>query len=288
MLWLPLALLNAFFESIANALGKRGALKIDVLSVAWAQRFFALFLLLPLTILTHSFRSVNETFWIALIATSALNTLTSILFVKAIKDSPLSLTLPIVSLTPVFLLITSPLIIGEFPKPLGVIGILSTVIGAYILNLSKRVNGPLAPLLSIVKEKGSRLMLIVAIIWSVTSNFDKIAVKNSNPLLFSLASTFIILLFLTVVLGFKKISLSAILRNSKILAPIGFASGLSTLFQMTAISLTIVPNVITVKRTSAIFGIVWGKFFFKEENIKERLIGTAVMIIGVILITISS
>ena len=56
---------------------------------------------------------------------------------------------------------------------------------------------------------------------------------------------------------------------------------------MVAISMTIVPNVITVKRTSALFGIVWGKLFFKEQNIKERLLGAIIMLLGVLLIAIS-
>src|SRR3989344_2200008 len=147
MQWLVFSILNAFFESVSNAFGKRGALKINVLSAAWAQRFFSLFIILPLVLFTNSFQQVNYTFWIAVFATSSLNTITSLLFVKAIKDSPLSLTLPIVALTPIFLLITSPIIVGEFPKLLGVLGIITTVIGSYILNLSKRVHSPIEPLL---------------------------------------------------------------------------------------------------------------------------------------------
>ena len=56
---------------------------------------------------------------------------------------------------------------------------------------------------------------------------------------------------------------------------------------MTAISLTLVANVSTIKRTSSIFAILWGKFFFHEENIKERLAGAVIMIIGVALILLS-
>lgn len=287
MQWLIFSILNAFFESLSNAFGKRGAQKINVLSVSWAQRFFSLFIILPLVFFTNSFQQVNHTFWIAVFATSALNTITSLLFVKAIKDSPLSLTLPIVTLTPIFLLITSPIIVGEFPKLLGVLGIISTVIGSYILNLNKRVHSPIEPLLSIVKEEGPRLMLIVAFIWSITSNIDKIAIRNSNPILFSLASTFMILFFLSIILVFKRTSFSNIFKGSMILAPMGLASGLSYVFQMTAISITIVPNVITVKRTSALFGIIWGKVFFKEKNIKERLLGTVIIILGVVLVAIS-
>ncbi len=287
MAWLIFSLLNSFFDSASSALSKKGAQKINVLSAAWALQFFSLFILFPLALFFNSFQKVDMNFWIALAATSILNTITSILFVKAIKDSPLSLRLPITSFTPVFLLITSPIIIGELPKPLGIIGILSVVIGSYILNLSKRVNGPLGPILAIFKTQGSRLMLIVAIIWSITSNIDKIVVINSNPLLASFAKTSIVLILLTLVLWLKRISIWHILRQSKILAPIGLTGGLSLAFQMTAISMTLVANVISVKRTSVLFGTLWGKIYFKEEKIKERFAGAFIMVIGVILIALS-
>ncbi len=287
-MWLLFSLLNAFFESVANALSKRGAIKIDVLSAAWAQRFFSLFIILPLALITRSFQSVNQTFWIAIIATSLLNTLTTILFIRTIKSSPLSLTLPIVTLTPVFLLITSPLMLGEFPKPIGLVGILSTVIGAYILNLSKRTHGLFEPFLSIWKEPGPRLMLLIAFIWSITSNILKIGVKNSNPILAAFVEECIILSLLTIIVLFKKISLKRVAQNGFVLAPIGIASGLAIIFQVIAFSMAIVPNVMTIKRTSTLFGTLWGKIFFKEKNIKERLAGAAVMLSGVVLIAISS
>src|SRR3989338_9078526 len=122
MLWLPFSFLNALFESFANVFGKRGAQRVNVLSTAWASRFFSLFILIPLLVFTKSWQNVNTTFWIALFSTGSLNTMTSLLFTKAIKDSPLSLTLPIITFTPAFLLITSPLILNEVPKILGVVG----------------------------------------------------------------------------------------------------------------------------------------------------------------------
>lgn len=287
MLWLILTLLTALSESVSNALGKKGAQKVDVLSAAWAQRFFALFILVPLVIVTNSFMPVNSTFWVALLSSAILNTINSIIFFKAVKDSPLSLTLPIVNFTPVFLLITSPIMLGEFPKPLGLLGILTTVVGSYILNLSQKVHGPLEPIFSIFKERGSRLMLLVAFIWSLTSNIQKISVQNSNPILTAFLEGSIILILLTIILIFQKISFQKIFTNSGLLAPVGITSGLSAIFQMTAISQTIVPNVLAVKRTSTIFGTIWGKLFFKEDKIKERLAGVVIMVLGVILIVLS-
>ena len=53
-----------------------------------------------------------------------------------------------------------------------------------------------------------------------------------------------------------------------------------------AVTLIEVPYMISVKRTSLLFGIIFGAIFFGETNIRERLVGGIVMIIGVVLISI--
>lgn len=56
---------------------------------------------------------------------------------------------------------------------------------------------------------------------------------------------------------------------------------------MIAISLILVAYVISIKRVSVVFCVLWGHFIFKERGIKERLAGTSVMVLGVVLITLS-
>ena len=80
---------------------------------------------------------------------------------------------------------------------------------------------------------------------------------------------------------------SSIKTDFKVLFPIGFFSALAIIFQMLAISLTLVAYVISIKRASVIFGVLWGYFIFNEMEIKERLTGALVMIMGVALITLS-
>ncbi|MBI2647506.1 hypothetical protein HYW99_03445 [Candidatus Woesearchaeota archaeon] len=43
---------------------------------------------------------------------------------------------------------------------------------------------------------------------------------------------------------------------------------------------------ISVKRMSIIFSVLYGHFLFREEKIRERLIGTIFMFAGVVLITL--
>mgnify|MGYP000474666247 CR=1 FL=1 len=52
------------------------------------------------------------------------------------------------------------------------------------------------------------------------------------------------------------------------------------IFNFLAVQLVIVPYMISIKRTSSIFGFLYGKFVFKEKNIKERLTGALIMLIG--------
>jgi len=57
---------------------------------------------------------------------------------------------------------------------------------------------------------------------------------------------------------------------------------------MTAINMTLVAYVISIKRTSVIMSVFWGYLIFKEKGLKERLFGSFLMIIGVVLITLHS
>ena len=58
------------------------------------------------------------------------------------------------------------------------------------------------------------------------------------------------------------------------------------LSHFTALSMTDVAYMISVKRTSLIFSVIYGKFLFGEKNTGERLLGSVLMVAGVVLITV--
>jgi drug/metabolite transporter (DMT)-like permease len=53
---------------------------------------------------------------------------------------------------------------------------------------------------------------------------------------------------------------------------------------MMAIAQVEAAYMIAVKRLSLLFGVLYGAWWFGEENIRERLAGAAIMIAGVFLI----
>ncbi len=287
MLWIVPAVLAALFASLQDVFSKKGLKDIDEYIVSWALRFFALPFLLPL-LLFIEIPQLGPLFWTALLVNGLLIVVATILYMKAIKHSDLSLTIPMITFTPLFLLITSPLLIGEFPAFSGVIGVFLIVLGSYVLNIKERHNGFLAPFRALLKEKGPKLMLAVAFIYSITSNFDKIGIQNSSPIFWTIAvNIFIMLAMLPIMICKSKGCLRQIPMNYKALLPIGLFSAMALAAQMTAINLTLVAYVISVKRTGIIFGVLFGHFIFKEKGVKERLLGAAIMVLGVVLIAFS-
>ena len=161
--------------------------------------------------------------------------------------------------------------------------------GSYILNFKESSKGYLPPFKALVREKGPRLMLLVAFIWSITANFDKIGIQNSSVFFWPVAvNTFIAIGFIPVVLLRSKGKTRQVTSNLKTLVPIGLFHGLMIVFQMVAVSMTLVAYVISIKRTSAVISVVLGSMIFKEAGLRERLTGSVIMIAGVVLITVFS
>lgn len=286
MTWFVFAFLTALFRSFTDVAGKSTLKNMDEYIVAWSLFLFALPFFGALLFFTE-IPEIGEKFWIALLVGGGLNVITNLLYMRAIKISDLSITIPLITFTPLFMLITSPIIIGEFPNIFGIAGIVLIVSGSYILNFKEKKKGYLAPFKALLKEKGPRLMLLVAFIWSITANLDKIGIENSSIFFWPIAvNTFITIGFIPVVLSKSKDNTKQIRKNYKALLPVGLFHGMMIVFQMIAVSMTLVAYVISIKRTSAVLSVIFGSVFFKEKGLKERLTGSIIMIIGVVLITL--
>lgn len=286
MIWLVFAILTAFFESLKDVSSKHSLRSLDAYIVAWVANIFAVVFLIPLLLLA-GIPKIDPQFWIALLIGGSLNVVSFTLYIRAIQIADLSLTVPLVTLTPLFLLFTSPLIVHENPTIADAIGILLIVIGSYVLNLRERKNGYFAPLRALIRNKGSRFMLMVAFIWSITSNFDKVGVVHSSPLLWSTAlySYLAVGMFPIAVFNSRR-KFNQILPNLKPLMVIGLFHAIAITFQMIAVTYTLVTQVIAIKRMSALISVLFGHFLFHERGLQERLIGAAIMVSGVIVMTL--
>ncbi|MEG3921201.1 DMT family transporter [Microcoleus sp. T3_A4] len=286
MMWLILASLSAFFEAVKDVVSKHNLKANDEYVVTWSLTFFTAAFLTPLLFIIE-IPPLNQQFWIALLIGGTMNAVIALLYIKAIKLSDLSLAVPLVALTPLFMLLTSPLIVGEYPNFFDGIGVFLIVMGSYLLNIKEKSQGYLAPFKALLHQPGSKLMLLVAFLWSITTNFDKIGVQNSSPIfwVFALLTSMSVLL-LPVLLHKTSNPKRQIIQYLPMLMATGFFNALGVIFQMQALTMTLVVQVIALKRTSVLMGVLFGHFIFKEKDIQERFLGAAIMMGGVLFITL--
>jgi len=237
--------------------------------------------------------SLQPSFWLALLIGGGLNILAFTLYVRALKLADLSMTVPLVTLTPLFLLVTSPILVQEWPTWADGVGVVLLIIGSYVLNLGPGLSqNPLAPLFTMARNPGSRLMLCVAFIWSITSNFDKIGVQGSSPLMWAIALFSVIATGMVPFVFFRRASSGAsvgvapLLKEWRLLGLTGVFNAIAITFQMLALPMAPVAQVIAVKRMSALLSVLFGHFFFKEKGFKARLAGAAIMVSGVVIMTL--
>jgi drug/metabolite transporter (DMT)-like permease len=282
--WLFLSLLAAISLATADALTKRFFSALVPYEMGLVRLFYALpWLLLALFFVPGA--KPDRTFWLALVLSLPLETLAVFCYMKALKVSPLSLSLPFLAFTPAFVIVTGWILLGEKLTVAGLTGLVFVVAGSYTLNLSQIQKGWAGPLKAIGREPGSRLMLLVSLIYAFTSTLGKLAIRHSNPYFFGisyfLSLTLILLSLFPVVPGARAGHLIIKPRAGLLL---GAVQALMIFSHMLAISKIQVAYMLSVKRTSLLFGVLYGALWFKEEKIKERLLGAGIMALGVLLI----
>lgn len=285
-MWLIFASLSPVSEAFRNLFSKKASnTGVDPLIISWANNVIPV-LLFSLSIFFIDFK-FNSQYLIALAATGTLNVAANILYMSAISKGDISKIAPMTSFTPLFLLLTSPIMIGEFPDLSGVIGIILIVAGSYIMNIKLNKEGILAPIKALFTNKGTRLMLITAFIYSITANFDKIAIQNSSVFQhIFLVNAWILACVTILILIRKKKGFQGIEQGRKFLFLVSFSNALISIFHMTALSMALVAYVISLKRTQGIISVILGHFYLKEPDIKYRLPGAVIMFIGVLFIVL--
>jgi drug/metabolite transporter (DMT)-like permease len=255
----------------------------------------------------RGFPAIGPEFFPAVTITVVLNICGLSLIFKALSSSDLSLSVPMLSFTPVFLIGTSYIILHEVPSFFGFLGICIIVSGSYVLNISAGHEHILDPIRSMMQNRASWYMLLVAFLFAVSINFDKIALLNSDPF-FGMALTvssigiaFLLLFaYSLLVRRFRNTDLAPVpLKKSEQETPagsvpqkkfviltllIGFFVAIEAASINVAYTLQIVPYVIAIKRLSIIFMVLYGTIVLAEGDITKRVTGAVIMVFGAMII----
>lgn len=284
MIWLCLALITAFTSATADALTKKYLAGLNAYEMGAIRLTYTLPWLVPIMFFVP-FPRIDKTFFFAVSFALPLELLAFVCYMKAIKISPLSLTLPFLAFTPVFMILTGRIILKETLTMPGVIGVMLIVAGSYFLNIQKISGGILGPFKAIIKEPGSLLMLLVAFLYSITSTMGKLGILHSSPAFFGIfyfcLLSLLMLFMMPFAPGMKYVRLISRPYPSII---IGMVYAAMVMSHMYAISMVNAAYMIAIKRMSLVFGVLYGACLFEKGYFAERITGSIVMICGVFVI----
>jgi drug/metabolite transporter (DMT)-like permease len=285
MLWFTLSILTALSVA-ARDVSIKTYDQLPPLEIAAIELFWSLPLLL-LGCLWVPVPTLDQTFWWAFLLSIPINIIAYILYLYSIKMSPLSLTVPFLAFTPVFMILTGLFVLDEKINIWGGFGIGFIVLGSYILNFKENQDGLLKPFTALLNEKGSWMMLIVALVFSFAAVIGKKAMLHSSALYFSFYFflvfniVILIVLFITKHSSFKKV-----LQQPRKGPWLGSLLVIHISCHGLAIAISTAVYMIAIKRSSILFSVLMGWLILQEEDIKYRGLGTIFMFMGMLFISI--
>jgi drug/metabolite transporter (DMT)-like permease len=286
--WVLIALVSAAGDALRDLSAKRVLTRGNSLLFTW------LIFALPLpAIYTADYLfggpSPSPGFYGALLTALPLEILAQVLYMQALRLSPLSLVAPLLSLSPVFMLVVPLLLIGERINLVAGTGVLLIASGAYVLNAGTAKKGVLEPFRALLRERGAVYMCMVALLFSFTATLSKKAIMLSSPLHYMAVYWTGIVLGMSPLLFFayrgkwQETLRDGPIRKSLLPALLFVTAVFAAAYAM---SITKVTYVTTVKRLSGLFSILLAGAVLKEESIRERFAGGVLMVTGFALIVL--
>jgi drug/metabolite transporter (DMT)-like permease len=224
-----------------------------------------------------------------------LNVAANLALLRGMRLAPLSLAVPLLSLTPAFATLVAIPLLGEVPSPLDLMGIGLVVGGAVWLGREavrpgeRAASTPAgrAASTAAAHRAGALWMTLTALAWSLTPALDKLALTASSPAFHALVLTAGVALAVLAVLAAagRARELAGVARVPGVFALAVISSTLALGFQLLAFQLLWVGLVETLKRgIGNLMSLALGRAVFGERPGWAALAAVLAMAAGVALI----
>jgi drug/metabolite transporter (DMT)-like permease len=234
----------------------------------------------------------------ALAATALINGVAFWSYGRALARGELSLVLPLINLSPLVLLLSGWLVLGERPSGLVVAGVALLVGGAILLGRSDALSRGL------LRAPGARAMLLTAVLWGIGASIDKLGVQAGGSLLWVAGLNLVVgtpLLLGALAAGDPHQLIASPegparelfagpegRRRLQQLLAVGLLALVGTALQMEALRFTAVVHVVAIKRLSTLFGSAIGVLWLGEYSGSLRLPAAALMSGGAVLVLLAA
>lgn len=287
--WFSLAFLSATLSAVSTLLEKKTLFKTEALDFSFSVSIFNMLFSLPF-FLWVDFSQVTLISVLIIYFKAILGALAFLCVMLAIKNMEISGALPLMVLTPGFVAFFAFMLLGESLSGGEISGMVLLLVGTYILESGKSKN-ILYPFKVFIESKFHNYIIYALLLFTVTSLLDKYLLRDHamHPFAFMgfqqlfLAVNFFIIMFLRK----KSFSKMFFIPDKNVFLLIISIAILTIGYRYTQIeALTLAPValVLSVKRLSVFFVTLVGGKIFKEKNLTKKLIATAILIVGALLI----
>jgi len=289
-MWFWFAIGSALASAASVILNKKALKNINASLVSWSLFAFSIpFLVYPA--LKDGWPTINITFIFAVIGSVITFTYAKTLALRSLKSSLMSDVVPLAFFAVLFQYILGLIFLSESIKILSMIGLIFIVFGGYILKVTEAKEDFLKPFKLLISNNESRAYLLAMIITAVASIFDKISIKNIQPINQSfvlLIENILTTILLTGYLIRKDKNWTRNLKNNFwTLSLNGIAYLILSLLFFYSITTGAVALVSGVKKLEVFFVLIFGWLLFRDKPKKVVWIGSLIMLLGVILIKLS-
>ncbi|MDQ6643048.1 MAG: DMT family transporter [Chloroflexota bacterium] len=250
---------------------------------------------IPFSCTTH-IPQIDGIFIVALLASVVLNWAATLLSTYALEKADVSLVSPLLTFNPAFTLLIAWLALSETPGFRQSVGVAIVLFGAYLLEVEEARTGLFAPLRVLLRRPGTLLAVGASALWGSTTVLEKLSIEHmtppSGPAVALLGTLLVVVLLTPGALKFSdrkeqqspQTRWQGLSTHPWALALAILIAGIAPLFGFTAIALGLVGYVTTLFKLSSVLIILWARVFLGEGQLRSRLLGASVMLVGGLLV----
>ncbi len=193
------------------------------------------------------------------------------------RYSDATLVYPITTSSPIWVTLWAVLFLGEKITFFGLLGILMTILGVFIMHSSKNSVGKL--------DAGVVYALLSAFFYSIGAVIDKVGVGTDNFILYIYLLTMFMTFFMYLY-SVKKYSnhISHFKSNFLLLLSGSLVLFMSFTIYRVGLALIQVSYATAIRQVNVLFGFLLGIIFLKETFSVKRLVGSIIIFAGMLVI----
>ncbi|MCK4404508.1 MAG: EamA family transporter [candidate division Zixibacteria bacterium] len=290
---LVLILISALLQASLNLLIKGSERKIAFVAGAF---LISLILYFPVfiwgrSLLAEETLPSNVWSWLGILACGGTGTLYYIFIGNAYDKGDLSVVFPIArSFGPIFILIFALILLKEKVSYLGLLGILITVFGSYVIHLPSFSFSNLTSPFKALKSKPFLFSIGAGACTATYSLINKKNLEMVEPftlyyLIFGFMTLFLVI---SLLLKRKEDQIREEFKhNLKGLFLMGLFGFISALLFLYALQMSKVSYLGAARNISIVFGVILGTFFLREGYGRMRFFASLLIFAGILLLSVS-